>query len=129
MMWYVSATCLRAQYCSTCLALAEMRWDILEGTRKDTGADVSVFRCPIDRLSAAGLSAARAGLHRCKTLRHPQFLSCLDAVETKTELLFATDPVVPLSVVLESESIPADSAAWGVHNVLTGLQCVPLLCV
>jgi len=83
-------------------------------------AQISVFVCD----DPSRLAAASAAVKRLKTLRHPAVLTFVEAVETETKVMVATEAVTPLSRHLDEldrkgvRGAPREQyLAWGVFQV------------
>lgn len=81
-------------------------WQLYSGTLRTDGSPVSVFRLTASNPSDPKLAAARNGVKRLRTLRHPNVLVFKDTAEVEergeTTLYLATEPVRPLAAVLGS---------------------------
>ena len=91
-------------------------------------------RSPKTPLSPLELSAGERGFRQVRTIKHPNILSCLEAAELETELVFATEKVQTLRSWLESDVFREmaeaedrggeleDTVAWGMHCLLSALK-------
>ncbi|XP_014669380.1 PREDICTED: N-terminal kinase-like protein [Priapulus caudatus] len=100
-------------------------WTLYEGKKKGTGDLVSVFAYDLKNGSEGQTQLAKAAFKRIKTLRHPNFLTYIDGVETDKVIYIVTEYVVPLVHYLEStEHIQQQldlSISWGLHQVIKAL--------
>ncbi|KAK7104395.1 N-terminal kinase-like protein [Littorina saxatilis] len=98
-------------------------WTLHSGKKKGSGDAVSVFVFDVKSASESQVQTAKGAVKRLKTLRHPNILTFLDAVETDKVIYFATEPVVPLETYLQNNSDNHNETAisWGLHQILKGL--------
>ncbi|KAK7295170.1 hypothetical protein RJT34_18075 [Clitoria ternatea] len=104
-------------------------WTHSRATSKDDGSPVSVFSLSASNAQDGHLAAARNGVKRLRTVRHPNILSFLhsaeiethDAGSTKVTIYIVTEPVMPLSEKIKElglEGTPRDEYyAWGLHQI------------
>lgn len=99
-------------------------WTLHEGKKKGTGETVSVFVHDVKSSSEDKVQTAKLALRRLKTLRHPNIVRYIDALESDAVIYLVTEPVQPLEVLLsEVESSKADLAiSWGIHQITAGLS-------
>ncbi|KAJ7360108.1 N-terminal kinase-like protein [Desmophyllum pertusum] len=99
-------------------------WTLHEGKKKGTGETVSVFVHDVKSSSEDKVQTAKLALRRLKTLRHPNILRYIDALESDTVIYLVTEPVRPLEVQLnEDENSKSDLAiSWGLHQITAGLS-------
>ncbi|XP_078466443.1 N-terminal kinase-like protein isoform X1 [Lampetra planeri] len=102
-------------------------WGLHQGKRKAGSDPVSIFVFDIRAGAEAQAAVARASLKRLKTMRHPNILSFIDALETDKCLYLVTEPVVPLEVHLSSErgtsgDLNANAVSWGLHQIVKALS-------
>ncbi|KAJ1550927.1 hypothetical protein HK096_004190, partial [Nowakowskiella sp. JEL0078] len=71
-------------------------WQLHKGIKKDDNSQLSVFVCDIVKHKDK-LSIVKNALKRFKTIRHPDILKFVDGVETDSQILIATESVIPLS--------------------------------
>ncbi|KAM1084965.1 hypothetical protein ACFX13_010969 [Malus domestica] len=81
-------------------------WTHFRGTSKDDGTPVSIFSISGSSAQDGHLAAARNGVKRLRTVRHPNILSFLHSTEAETVdassavkqiIYIVTEPVMPLS--------------------------------
>ncbi|XP_068333028.1 uncharacterized protein [Pyrus communis] len=81
-------------------------WTHFRGTSKDDGTPVSIFSISGSSAQDGHLAAARNGVKRLRTVRHPNILSFLHSTEAETvdassaikqTIYIVTEPVMPLS--------------------------------
>lgn len=104
-------------------------WTHFRGTSKDDGSPVSVFSISGSNAQDGHLAAARNGVKRLRTVRHPNILSflhsteaeTLDASTTKQTIYIVTEPVMPLSEKIKELSLQGiqrdEYFAWGLHQI------------
>ncbi|KAL8618368.1 hypothetical protein ACOMHN_047440 [Nucella lapillus] len=99
-------------------------WTLYSGKKKGSGDAVSIFTFDVKAASESQVQTAKGAVKRLKTLRHPNILTFLDAVETEKVIYFATEPVVPLENYLQNNSDSHNETAisWGLHQILKGLS-------
>ncbi|XP_076442467.1 N-terminal kinase-like protein isoform X2 [Babylonia areolata] len=99
-------------------------WALHSGKKKGSGDPVSIFTFDVKAASESQVQTAKGAVKRLKTLRHPNILTFLDAVETDKVIYFATEPVVPLENYLQNNSDSHNETAisWGLHQILKGLS-------
>ena len=113
-------------------------WELHEGTwiADDSPCSVFVFRCgPAEggrsrQKSDDRIAAAKSGVRRLRTTKHPNVLRVLDTAETtdnkSTVLYLATERVVPVMRTIRELSAAdggrppnAQYVSWGLHQVLS----------
>ncbi|KAJ4720242.1 Protein kinase family protein with ARM repeat domain [Melia azedarach] len=104
-------------------------WTHYQGTSKDDGAPVSVFSISGTNSQDGHLAAARNGVKRLRTVRHPNILSFLHSTEvessdgssTKITIYIVTEPVMPLSEKIKELGLEGSQRdeyyAWGLHQI------------
>lgn len=99
-------------------------WTLHSGKKKGSGDAVSIFTFDVKAASESQVQTAKGAVKRLKTLRHPNILTFLDAVETDKVIYFATEAVVPLENYLQNNSDSHNETAisWGLHQILKGLS-------
>lgn len=75
---------------------------------------------------------AKNALRKLRTVRHPDVLKYLDAVETDHTIMIMTERVRPLGPAIEERSSnPAkereDWLIWGIHRISVSFHAVLLL--
>ncbi|KAK7692887.1 hypothetical protein QCA50_004522 [Cerrena zonata] len=97
-------------------------WTLHDATKREDGSAVSVFEfdssLPRNRNA---MPLAKNTLRKLRTIRHPDVLKFLDAVETDTTICIMTERVRPLAPAIhERASKPAqereDWLLWGLHR-------------
>ncbi|EIE25277.1 ARM repeat-containing protein, partial [Coccomyxa subellipsoidea C-169] len=80
-------------------------WTHYEGTTREDGSAVSIFKVSSTNANDRTLQAARNGVKRLKMVRHPNVLALRDTLEVEekgcTSIYIITEPVTPLIDVLE----------------------------
>lgn len=105
-------------------------WSHFQGTLKADGSSCSVFRVSSNNPNDHRLIAARNGVRRLRTFRHPHILSFKDMVEIdergETAIYLITEAVTPLPVVLESIALHEQEreqyVRMGLHQVSSALS-------
>lgn len=89
------------------------------------GETVSIFRLAKKGAPPLLVEAGQRGFQKLRGLRHPYILACLDGAELETDVVMATEEVVPLTDWLASRIEPGrkdDQMAWGMHCMCAALQ-------
>ncbi|TIB17428.1 hypothetical protein E3P77_00155 [Wallemia ichthyophaga] len=89
-------------------------WDTFEGEKRDDSSPLTIFvynKHANQRYTQLATNAMR----KLRTLRHPQILKFIDAIETDSMIYIATERATPLSKFL-----PSDDTIW----LTWGLQSV-----
>ncbi|ESW11736.1 hypothetical protein PHAVU_008G055600 [Phaseolus vulgaris] len=104
-------------------------WTHSRGTSKDDGSPVSVFSLSGSNAQDGHLAAARNGVKRLRTVRHPNILSFLhsaeietyDAGSPKVTIYIVTEPVMPLSEKIKELGLEGTQRdeyyALGLHQI------------
>eukprot|EP00850_Spirogloea_muscicola_P018631 SM000173S03000 [mRNA] locus=s173:126339:132282:+ [translate_table: standard] len=104
-------------------------WTHSQGTKKEDGSPVSIFSFTAANLNDGHLAAARNGVKRLRTVRHPNVLSYLHSTEaereeggvTKPTIYMVTEPVAPLAdkiMELNLQGMQRDEYyAWGLNQI------------
>ncbi|KAK7394682.1 hypothetical protein VNO78_15217 [Psophocarpus tetragonolobus] len=104
-------------------------WTHSRGTSKDDGSPVSVFSLSGSNAQDGHLAAARNGVKRLRTVRHPNILSFLhsteietyDAGSPKVTIYIVTEPVIPLSEKIKELGLEGTQRdeyyALGLHQI------------
>lgn len=91
--------------------------------RQDDGSPVSVFEFNANTPAKRNLlPLAKNALRKLRTIRHPDVLKYLDAVETDTTVHVMTERIRPLHTALQDASNKSpqefeDWVLWGLHRV------------
>ena len=106
-------------------------WKLHAGKKEDkaTGKmqDVSLFLFDMKDRAPAEVAAAKNGMRRMRTIKHPYLLKCFDAGEVHDNkgggvIWIATEPVQPLDAVIESLSDTPGALAWGVYTLAAAVN-------
>ena len=106
-------------------------WKLHSGKKEDraTGKmqDVSLFLFDMKDRAPAEVAAAKNGMRRMRTIKHPYLLKCFDAGEVPDNkgggvIWIATEPVQPLDAVIESLSDTPGALAWGVYTLAAAVN-------
>ncbi|KAK3230424.1 hypothetical protein Dsin_002305 [Dipteronia sinensis] len=104
-------------------------WSHFHGTSKDDGSPVSVFSISGTNAQDGHLAAARNGVKRLRTVRHPNILSFLHSTEvesfdgstSKVTIYIVTEPVMPLSEKIKELGLSGSQRdeyyAWGLNQI------------
>lgn len=104
-------------------------WTHSRATSKDDGSPVSVFSLSGSNAQDGHIAAARNGVKRLRTVRHPNILSFLhsaeietyDAGSPKVTIYIVTEPVMPLSEKIKELGLEGTQRdeyyAWGLHQI------------
>lgn len=104
-------------------------WSHFQGTSKDDGSPVSIFSISGTNAQDGHLAAARNGVKRLRTVRHPNILAFLhsteveniDATSTKITIYIVTEPVMPLSEKIKELGLEGSQRdeyyAWGLNQI------------
>ncbi|KAI3793152.1 hypothetical protein L1987_35767 [Smallanthus sonchifolius] len=104
-------------------------WTHSRGTSKDDGSPVSVFSITGSNTNDGHLAAARNGVKRLRTVRHPNILSFLHSTEaeisdgssTKVVIYIVTEPVMPLAEKIKELGLQGiqrnEYYAWGLYRI------------
>ncbi|CAJ1822349.1 unnamed protein product [Sphenostylis stenocarpa] len=104
-------------------------WTHSRGTSKDDGSLVSVFSLSGSNAQDGHLAAARNGVKRLRTVRHPNILSFLHSAEIETydggspkvTIYIVTEPVMPLSEKIKELGLEGTQRdeyyALGLHQI------------
>ncbi|KAF6143030.1 hypothetical protein GIB67_041098 [Kingdonia uniflora] len=104
-------------------------WIHYRGTSKDDGSPVSIFSLSGTNPQDGHLCAARNGVKRLRTVRHPNILSfhhsteaeVFDGSSPKHTIYIVTEPVMPLSEKIKELGLEGtqrdDYYAWGLRQI------------
>ncbi|XP_076916721.1 uncharacterized protein LOC143576539 isoform X1 [Bidens hawaiensis] len=104
-------------------------WTHSRGTSKDDGSPVSIFSITGSSANDGHLAAARNGVKRLRTVRHPNILSFLHSTETeisdgssiKVVIYIVTEPVMPLAEKIKELGLKGTQRneyyAWGLYRI------------
>eukprot|EP00250_Pteridium_aquilinum_P019953 c24640_g1_i1 orf=578-3007(-) len=104
-------------------------WTHYRGTSKDDNSAVSVFSLTCTSSQDGRLAAARNGVKRLRTVRHPNVLSFLHSTEVesvegslvKPTIYVVTEPVMPLAEKVKELNLEGTQRdeyyAWGLHQI------------
>ncbi|KAI8971405.1 armadillo-type protein [Pilobolus umbonatus] len=97
-------------------------WTLHHGTKKEDGSPVSIFVFDRNK-SRDRVQLARNAFKRIRTLRHPDILRYLDGIETEQTIMFATEPVEPLSNQINQDPNP-NLILWGLYKIANVLKFI-----
>lgn len=104
-------------------------WTHCRGTSKDDNSAVSIFSLTCSNSQDGRLAAARNGVKRLRTVRHPNVLSFLHSTEVdlvessvvKPTIYIVTEPVMPLAEKIKELNLEGTQRdeyyAWGLHQI------------
>ncbi|KAL9991775.1 putative protein kinase domain, armadillo-like helical [Helianthus debilis subsp. tardiflorus] len=104
-------------------------WTHSRGTSKVDGSPVSIFSLTGSNAGDGRIAAARNGVKRLRTVRHPNILSFLHSTEaevidgssTKLTIYIVTEPVMPLAEKIKELGLQGTQRdeyyAWGLHRI------------
>ncbi|KAJ3842095.1 armadillo-type protein [Lentinula raphanica] len=101
---------------------------LYDATKRDDSTLVSVFEYDFSqRRDLAPL--AKNSLRKLRTIRHPDVLKFMDAVESDTTILIMTERVRPLDTVLQAWTSKGvqekeDWIIWGLHRISVALAFI-----
>ncbi|TDL22586.1 ARM repeat-containing protein [Rickenella mellea] len=110
-------------------------WSLFDATKRDDGTPVSVFVFDSNSPPRKNLFPfAKNALRKLRTVRHPDVLKFMDAVETDTTIYIMTDRVQPLGKALAAASSKSsrekeDWLVWGLHRISIALAFVNDSCI
>ncbi|KAG5189980.1 kinase-like domain-containing protein [Tribonema minus] len=100
-------------------------WKMHKGVKRANGETVSIFRLAKKGTSPLAVEAGQRGFQKLRSLRHPYILACLDGAELDTDVVMATEEVVPLGDWLATRIEAGkkdDQIAWGMHCMCAALK-------
>ncbi|KAL8192848.1 hypothetical protein R6Q57_027296 [Mikania cordata] len=109
-------------------------WTHSRGTSKDDGSPVSIFSITGSNANDGHLAAARNGVKRLRTVRHPNILSFLHSTETeisdgsstKIVIYIVTEPVMPLAEKIRELGLQGTQRneyyAWGLYRIAKAIS-------
>ncbi|KAI3634440.1 hypothetical protein MIR68_008044 [Amoeboaphelidium protococcarum] len=91
----------------------ESVWTVQNGTKKDDGQNVLIFKAKSDQVMAQ--NSAR----KMKSIRHPLTLKIIDSIQTDDTLYVMTERAQPLTGIFKTKasSLHQDLLIWGLYNV------------
>ncbi|KZT04700.1 ARM repeat-containing protein [Laetiporus sulphureus 93-53] len=110
-------------------------WSLYDGTKRDDGSSVSIFEFDASNASKRNLlPLAKNALRKLRTVRHPDVLKFMDAVETDSTIYIMTERVRPLSLAISEWATKSvqereDWLIWGLHRISVALAFVNDSCV
>ncbi|KAI0371108.1 ARM repeat-containing protein [Pilatotrama ljubarskyi] len=102
-------------------------WSLYDGTKRDDGSAVSIFEFEANTPAKKNLlPLAKNAVRKLRTVRHPDVLKFMDAVETDTSIHIMTERVRPLGpAIREWQTKGAQEREawliWGLHRVSVAL--------
>ncbi|OSD01310.1 ARM repeat-containing protein [Trametes coccinea BRFM310] len=102
-------------------------WSLYDGTKRDDGSQVSIFEFEANTPAKRNLlPLAKNAVRKLRTVRHPDVLKFMDAVETDTTIHIMTERVRPLGTAIQdwqSKGAQEREAwlVWGLHRVSVAL--------
>ncbi|OCH90251.1 ARM repeat-containing protein [Obba rivulosa] len=105
-------------------------WTLYDATKRDDGSQVSVFEFDANTPAKKNyLPLAKNALRKLRTVRHPDVLRFMDAVETDTTIHIMTERVRPLASAISTWSAKGaqereEWLIWGLHRISVALTFV-----
>ncbi|EGG15150.1 SCY1 family protein kinase [Cavenderia fasciculata] len=96
-------------------------WTLHQGTKKDDGSVVSIFSFDVKK-NPSKLEVARNGFKRAKTIRHPNFITYIDGLETDSNIYIVTETITPLDEAIQDIKKFDDAISWGIYQITNGLS-------
>ncbi|CDO75531.1 hypothetical protein BN946_scf184871.g12 [Trametes cinnabarina] len=102
-------------------------WSLYDGIKRDDGSPVSIFEFEANTPAKRDLlPLAKNAVRKLRTVRHPDVLKFMDAVETETSIHIMTERIRPLgSAIQDWQSKAAHDREvwliWGLHRVSVAL--------
>ncbi|THH30408.1 hypothetical protein EUX98_g3776 [Antrodiella citrinella] len=105
-------------------------WTLYDATKREDGSPVSVFEfdssLPKNRNC---MPIAKNALRKLRTIRHPDVLKFLDAVETDSTICIMTERVRPLAPAIQERVSKTaqereDWLLWGLHRIAVALTFI-----
>ncbi|TIB87353.1 ARM repeat-containing protein [Wallemia mellicola] len=94
-------------------------WDTFDGVKRDDNSSLTIFVYN-KQINQRYTQLANNALRKLRTLRHPQILKYVDAIETDTMIYIATERATPLSTFLPSDD--TIWLTWGLQNISQALS-------
>ncbi|CCL98356.1 uncharacterized protein FIBRA_00351 [Fibroporia radiculosa] len=105
-------------------------WALYEGSKRDDGSPISIFEFDANTPAKKNiLPLAKNALRKLRTVRHPDVLRFMDAVETDTTIYIMTERIQPLASAVSQWSSKGaqekeDWLIWGLHRISVALAFV-----
>ncbi|KZV89648.1 ARM repeat-containing protein [Exidia glandulosa HHB12029] len=105
-------------------------WTLHDAVKRDDSTEVSVFVFDANQSQKrAALPLAKNAVRKLRTIRHPDVLRFIDAVETDPLIYLVTERVKPLSKALPAWANKTDKErqeylVWGLHRVSVALAFI-----
>ncbi|KZT32860.1 ARM repeat-containing protein [Sistotremastrum suecicum HHB10207 ss-3] len=105
-------------------------WTLHDGIKKDDSTPISIFTFEGNTPQKKNLlPLAKNALRKLRTLRHPDVLKFIDAVETDNTIYIATERITPFSVAVQSMSNKSSKETeewlvWGLQRISTALAFI-----
>ncbi|OZJ02856.1 hypothetical protein BZG36_03217 [Bifiguratus adelaidae] len=99
-------------------------WTLYQGTKKEDGSPVSVFRYERQTGQADKFLLAKNAFRRFRTIRHPDLLKYLDGLEASgndQNIYIVTERVEPLENQLKQDA-NKDLTIWGLYKVANAIK-------
>ncbi|EJD37516.1 ARM repeat-containing protein [Auricularia subglabra TFB-10046 SS5] len=103
-------------------------WTLHDATRREDGSPATVFTFDASQHRNA-LPLAKNAVRKLRTLRHPDVLKFLDAVETDSNIYIVTERVRPLAKAMSNWATKSDKErqewlVWGLHRISVALAFI-----
>ncbi|KAK9480662.1 armadillo-type protein [Lipomyces japonicus] len=99
-------------------------WQVNDGFRRNDNLPVTVFRFDVN-VNKSRLILAKNAVKKLRTLRFPSVIKVLDIYESDSEILIATEHVVPLDLALQKrETLNNDIIRWGLYAIAVTIKFI-----
>ncbi|TCD64866.1 hypothetical protein EIP91_003532 [Steccherinum ochraceum] len=105
-------------------------WTLYDATKRDDGSLVSVFEFDSSQAKNRNcMPIAKNALRKLRTIRHPDVLKFLDAVETDSTIHIMTERVRPLAPAIQERASRSAQdkknwLLWGLHRITVALTFI-----
>lgn len=106
-------------------------WTLYDGVNPKDNSAVTIFEISLkdpNVLQSNYDQLARNTFKKLKLIKFPELITTLDFIENDNNLYIITEPVIPLSVYLNSHNINEDSKLLGLYNIANSLEFLNLKC-
>ncbi|KAK9447537.1 armadillo-type protein [Limtongia smithiae] len=98
-------------------------WNLHHATRRSDNLSCSVFEFDINS-QRSRLALARNAVKKLRTLRYPGIIKVLDTYESDSSILIATEHVIPLDILIQSDSLNSDLIKWGLYSIANSVKFI-----
>ncbi|CAH6719715.1 cytoplasmic export protein 1 [[Candida] jaroonii] len=106
-------------------------WTLYDGVNPKDNSSVTIFEINLrdqNILQSNYDQLAKNTFKKSKLIKFPELINTIDFIENDNNLYIITEPVVPLSVYLNSHNINNDSKILGLYNIANSLEFLNLKC-